>query len=351
MTIRQPREVSTAWLTRILTGSGALRRGHVTKVEQEPLEGNWSNNAFLTLSYSSDARGVRPERLFIKTSGGFGASEVHYYTRDYIDMKPDWLPRCYDAEFDVHDDCYHLLLEDLSRTHEPVMHRTPTQAYGLALTDLFAAMHAHRWGAARLDDIGETLPTREDIDRFVAAAHAGLNTTALHYGDEIGPAKIARVERYIDEHPGSLHERLANPAGFCLIHGDANPTNILVPREGGPAPLYLIDRQPFDWSLTVFLGVYDLTHAIVHRWERTARRGLEMSLLRRYHKRLLEHGVTDYTWQQLLNDYVLCAGMGIYDAIERNAEGPNDTLKWLWLPMLNRALDALDDAASLRATY
>jgi len=63
--------------------------------------------------------------------------------------------------------------------------------------------------------------------------------------------------------------------GFILIHGDVGHNNILVTRDGD-RPIYIIDRQPFDWSLTTWMGVNDLANALVLDWEVEIRRRLEV---------------------------------------------------------------------------
>ncbi|MEI2689067.1 MAG: hypothetical protein V9H69_04885 [Anaerolineae bacterium] len=136
--------------------------------------------------------------------------------------------------------------------------------------------------------------------------------------------------------------RTADPNGFTLIHGDTGLGNILVPREGD-RPLYLIDRQPFNWSLTKWLGAYDLVYALVLDWPSDLRRQCERAILQRYHARLVERGVKDYPWQRLWDDYRLCAAMGVYVAVEYCRGGINE--RWIdtWLTMLQRALTVCDD--------
>jgi hypothetical protein len=60
-------------------------------------------------------------------------------------------------------------------------------------------------------------------------------------------------------------------------------------------PDEIIDRQPFDWSLTTWLGAYDLAYAMVLDWPTELRRRWEMPVLQRYHAHLLERGVRGYT--------------------------------------------------------
>jgi hypothetical protein len=55
------------------------------------------------------------------------------------------------------------------------------------------------------------------------------------------------------------------------VHGDLNPGNLLWPRQG-VEPVYLIDRQPFDWSLQRWLGVSDLARLMIIPWAPELRR-------------------------------------------------------------------------------
>ncbi len=53
------------------------------------------------------------------------------------------------------------------------------------------------------------------------------------------------------KHPVAMIERSRDDNSFTLIHGDAGSYNILVPLYRDQ-PIYIIDRQPFNWSLTTY---------------------------------------------------------------------------------------------------
>ncbi|GIK58718.1 MAG: hypothetical protein HND44_13610 [Chloroflexi bacterium] len=59
-------QVTTEWLTAVLTRSGALTQGAVTGFDMADGRGNWSTSGSLSLHYSPDAHGKRPSRLFLK---------------------------------------------------------------------------------------------------------------------------------------------------------------------------------------------------------------------------------------------------------------------------------------------
>jgi hypothetical protein len=341
--------LTSAWLTAALAASGALEGGAVESFTVEPGGGNWSANARLRLRYTPDARGERPERLFLKLvrtylgdGESFGPSEVDYYTRDYVDLPDAPLVRCYHAAYSPVLRRYHLLLDDHSATHVVAATKAPTLGYGLALAEALATLHARWWGATRLAEAGAPVHGAEQIQHFVDIAAPGAEHIITGCAAELQPHWPTLLRDLFARYPQALIERTRDLDGFTLIHGDTGDLNILVPRAGDQ-PLYLIDRQPFDWSLTTWLGVYDLAYAMVLDWAIATRRDLEGPVLRRYHDQLLMHGTTGYAWERLWEDYRLVVPLCVAVAAEYCRGGVNSGTRHIWLPMLQRALTACDD--------
>jgi hypothetical protein len=193
-----------------------------------------------------------------------------------------------------------------------------------------------------LAEAGAPIHSARHIQRFVAIAEPGAGHILNHFSAGLEPHWPAAIRALYAKHPSALIKRTQDDNGFTLIHGDAGYNNILVPREGD-RPIYLIDRQPFDWSLTTWLGVYDLAYALVLDWPVETRRRLEMPILRHYHDQLSKNGVNGYAWQQLFDDYRLSVAMGVYIATEYCRGGVNERRVTTWLPMLQRSLTACDD--------
>ena len=345
-------QVTPEWLTAVLTHSGALTQGTVVGFDVTGGRGNWSESGSLQLVYSPDAQGERPLRLFLKlvnadTGDGeyFGSSEVAYYLRDYVDVPDAPLLRCYDGRYSAAIHRYHLLLEDVSASHKIACDKPPTLEYGLALAEAFAILHGRWWGAARLAGANASLHDDAHIRRFVAIAEPGAGHIINQLAGELKPHWPAAIRDIFTYHPQAMIRRSQDANGFTLFHGDAGCYNIMVPREG-VGPIYLIDRQPFDWSLTTWLGVYDLAYAIAFDWDVELRRQWERPILRHYHETLMQRGVQDYSWQQLWDDYRLCLAMGVYIAVEYCRGQYNPETQWVWLPMLQKALTACEDLRS-----
>ncbi len=349
LVIQSVEQISAAWLTSVLLESGALIIGMVESFELGTGQGNWSTSANLSVSYSKNAQGLCPKRLFLKmvdTDLGdgetFGDSEVTFYTQDYIDVSNAPLLRCYHAYYSKELQKYHLLLDDVSETHIEAYDKKPTLEYGLALAEALAILHARWWGRTKLKEAGLSGHDAKHIQNFVDIAEPGVHPIVERFLSELEPHWPDRLRELFANHPQALIKRSQDLNGFTIIHGDAGSANILVPRNSDN-PLYIIDRQPFNWSLTIWLGVYDIAYAIVLDWDTELRRQYEIPILKRYHESLIQQGVSNYDWNQLFNDYKLCVGMCVYIATEYCRGGINEEWTHVWLPMLQRALTACDD--------
>lgn len=339
-------QITLEWLNGALQSTPALTSGAVIAVDVESMHSDNSKMVRLRLTYSDGAAGVLPLTLLLKRVADaerFGGSEVDYFARDYAKLPDAPIPTCYDAAYDDNPRRYHLLVEDLSPTHRMQFEVPPTLSYGAALARSLAALHAHHWGAAGLNAIGAALPDEAFIMQYVDVARRGFDAMLAATMNDLTDAQRDQLRDVFAHHPRAMVERTKNPNGFTLVHGDTNPGNILAPIEGD-GRVYLIDRQPFDWSLTVWLGAHDLAYAIVTWWEPETRRALERDILRAYHAALVERGVTGYSWEQLWDDYRLATVQTVYVASQW-CGNPDDVtrMRWVWFPELLRALAAMDD--------
>lgn len=344
-------QVTSEWLTAVLTHSRALTQGSVVAFTADTGSGNWSRNARLSLHYSAGAQGDCPATLFLKlvnTDTGDGEyflpAEVTYYTRDYVDVPAAPLLRCYDAAHDAARRRYHLLLDDVSATHTDARAITPTPAHASALAEALAILHAHWWGEARLKQIGAPFHDAAHIKRFVDIGRPGVPHVLAVFGDRLKPHWPELMAQLFARLPERLAARAQDRTHLTLIHGDPNPGNMLVPRVG-ERPLYLIDQQPFDWSLTTWFGVYDLAYVMALYWHSERRRALEIPVLRHYHKTLGERGVQGYSWDRLYDDYRLCVALTVPVAVEYMRGGGDPDWNEFRYGLVQRTLTACDDLA------
>ncbi len=343
--ITHVQQVTLDWLNAALSGTAALTSGRVCHFELAESDSINAQMIHLRLRYTADAQGTRPAALLLKLcrDEAFGDSEVQYYTRDYVSLDDAPLVPCYHARYAASPSRYHLLLDDLSATHRNNYDTPPTLGYGLAVARALAKLHAHYWGLERLSQIDAQLPGETQIRRSMTLAASGLETMLARVGGEIDPQWVRTLHAIFERHPAAMLERTRNPVGFTLIHGDVNPGNVLSPVKGS-GKMYLIDRQPFDWSLTVWLGVSDVAYLMVRPWETDFRRRAEMPVLREYLAGLQQAGVTNYDWDQLLDDYRLSVIQNVYVSAQRCATDDEcERMQWLWWPHLQRTMTAYFD--------
>jgi hypothetical protein len=343
-------QLDISWFNRVLAQREALVTGGVSAFAVEPQENACSRSARIRLAYAGGSTGSLPSRLFLKMcsagSYAFGPSEVQYYARDYMALADPPIPTCYDAQYSSDPRRYHILMEDLSETHRSNWRTPPTEAYGCAVAEALAALHAHWWATGPRGAAGIEMPGETEIERYIAHIRPGLLPMLESAAGEIDESWRGTLSEIFEKHPPCMVERTKRREGFTLVHGDVNPGNILSPIDGHH-PVYLLDRQPFDWSLAVWLGVSDLSYLMAHWWETDVRRKLELPVLRQYHESLRRRGVSGYGWEELLSDYRLCVVQSIYVATEWCVvEEDRTKMKWVWLPQLRKSMATYFDHCS-----
>lgn len=342
--ISHPDQITSEWLTQVLRRSGAIERGSVADCTIEADASTWAHWAKINVRYAAGTIGSQPPALRLKLGNGtFGDAEVRYYNTYYVDLPDAPLVPCYDAAYSAEQRRYHLLLHDLTATHRNNWKIPPTLTYSYALAEALATLHAHWWGADRLRQGGFDLDLRAAIGRYIDHIQPGRAPLIDLIHDKVDPAWIDALHDVFAHHPALMQRRATDIDGMTLTHGDVNPGNILSPRHGSDRT-YLIDHQPFDWSLTTWLGVSDLTYATVHWWPTEQRREFEGPLLKHYHRCLIERGVTSYSWDQLVADYKLCAVQSLYVVVEWCVlPADRAEMRWVWWPQLHKAMTAFFD--------
>jgi Ecdysteroid kinase-like family len=334
--ITQVSQISREWLADKL-------RENVTAFHINIETSTNANNARISVQTE---RG--PKSLFLKMCRGqFGnPSEAHYCARDYADLPDAPIPTCYDAAYSAEQRAYHILMDDLTKTHRNSFEIAPTLAFGCAVAVGLAALHAHYWGEPRLAAIGEAIPTQAKLDEHLRHIYPGLMPMLAAVGDELDAKSQAAIPAIFERHPAQLLARTANPIGFTLVHGDVNPGNILSPRSQNfeRERIYLIDRQPFDWSLTTWLGANDLSYMLVQWWPTELRRECEADVLRAYHAELVWRGMSNYSFDELWQDYRLCAPQNLFTCAHWCTDAEDIVkMRWVWLPKLQRVMAAYWD--------
>jgi Ecdysteroid kinase-like family len=339
-------QITPDWLTSVLRIQGYLDRGQVTTIGTRVLDvPGSSTKLYLDVQYSSEAPRSAPHRLFLKLSSpdlanilpSAGQKEVLFYKTIATDSDRLPVAHCYDAVYAPHTRRYHILLEDLSTSHEavPGTIMPPLRPHCEHMVDALARLHAYWWDHPRLGvDIGH-LPTEESEREQLHWAEITFPRFAHVLGDRLSQKRRTLFERLFAEWP-RLTERLTKGKQLTLVLGDVHSGQFLFPRDGVNDTVRIVD---WDWW-DISVGPMDLAYTISLFWFPERRSLLEQSLLQRYHDRLMEDGVTGYDRQACWYDYRF--------AVIRNLLVPMQqwsTRPWpdFWYLHLERSLLAFED--------
>jgi tetratricopeptide (TPR) repeat protein len=298
-------EATPAWLTRVLRQGGWLPTGivrslGVERVHEEQLH---TLGYFLRAEYDADAPPTAPGRLFLKLPrpGGDraravrrGMPEVRMYRALAADQGELPIIPCYDAAYDPELGSYHLLLADLSATHEqPASFRTIAHRYVEETANALARFHAHWWAHPALGrDIGE-LPDAMAAAAACARLRDGFPEFATLLGDRLSDEDRGIYERVLAALPA-----LRSRPWQTMLHGDAHFWNFLYPRAPQAGQTCIIDWHTYRLGR----GASDLAYTIVLRYPARTPEN-ERDLVRRYHEQLCARGVAGYSWADCWEDY------------------------------------------------
>jgi len=223
--------------------------------------------------------------------------EISFY-RDIGSAAGIPVAECY---FSAHvEDTNHfvLLLEDMSPAVASDQVSGTSVADSAWVIEAIAKLHAKWWNSERLADYSWAQPIFNEMPME-------LGLEMIHKAIEDAETKgtfdaYPEIKRLMKMLPPLFSMKPPMPFPFTLIHGDLRSDNVFCPTsDGGRYAL-------IDWQLCgVGQPATDLVRWLTQSITVTQRRQTEQDLLKLYHQRLVEYGVTDYTFKQLLKDYQL----------------------------------------------
>ncbi|AHY55395.1 phosphotransferase [Bradyrhizobium japonicum] len=340
-----PAVVEPAQLTAALRRGGVLDAGAVREVkvlhERDTI---LSHIVRLGLRYVGESAGA-PQSLILKTAhsafaetlANGGRREVAFYTKLAPQMPPGLVPRCFDGHFDEESQTWHLLLEDLTDSHEIATQwpLPPSRAQAMAIVTTLARMHAAWWDHPGLGETASAWASTED-----SASH--METFAGHYdrfadllGDRLSEERRILYRRLIDQ-SARLSQRYHSRRHATITHGDAHTWNFLLPRAGVADGARIFD---FDlWGINV--PTTDLAYMMAMQWYPDRRQALERALLNRYHETLMASGVSSYTRGALDQDYRLSV---LWHITKPVWQWSINIPPLIWWNNLERVMMAVDD--------
>lgn len=350
--IRSVEDATPDRLTAFLEAAGLSQGLKVSSVGVRINDTFNSTVAHLELRYSK-AKVVAPAKLLLKLNGeGKGQEEVAFYQlaeKEGVDAS--MLVPCLSAAFDPESGASHLLLLDVSTTHEAPVERdnllslegVPAEAHLRGVTEALARFHAAWWEHPRLDKHTATQLTDRyrDEDAFEAwwAGHRRDYKQFEAHGHMVSKSVHTIFKDALENYP-KLWGRYVKPrsqtlSGLTVTHNDCYLTQFLCPKLGH-THTYLVD---FQSSCTDF-ATRDLVYLMATFWTREQRQRYERDVLRHYHRVLLEQGVKRYDLDQLFEDYRLMLIDMVFHPVWDTTYGAAPTY---WQPKLKCLINAYLD--------
>jgi len=201
-------------------------------------------------------------------------------------------PVCYVAHYDLEEERYVVLLEDLAPAEAgDQVAGCPSQDAAAVMPEL-AALHAPRWDDPTLLDVDWLdRPTPESVQgaaELIPTLYPGF---VDRYRDRLDPEVLALSERLMT----GLDRYLTNrPGPWTLVHGDFRLDNLLF----GRPRVAVVDWQ----TVKIGPGLSDVSYFIGSALWPEARRDHEVELVRAYHRHLGTSGV-DLEWDDCWESY------------------------------------------------
>lgn len=296
--------LTAGWLTSALRASEVIGPGQrVVHVMRAGAPGLAASSQVVRLILDVlPSGGGEPESVVAKIQARSGGDRAlykreHQFYHSLAAGSELPVPRCYYADIDASGARFVLLLEDLCGVSPGNPIRGCSRAEVAVVLRCLADVHARFWGGRTLQYLGWS-PNRYgpgDMRGFRQGFRQAWRSLGENHRwpipvglDRAGPALGAQVGE-------ALHRLNVGP--ITLVHRDLHVENLLLDERGGETKLYIV-----DWQGAV-LGhpAMDLAYAVAGNARTEA---VDPSMLRIYHDRLAELGVTDYAYEALMEDYL-----------------------------------------------
>ena len=307
------KEINVEWLNEVLHKNGFLGNTDIISVDHKPMgtgRGFLSEMAKLHLTYNSNTSSL-PGTMIAKwpplnefalravMSMGLFEREIRFYT----DIAPNCdirTPRIY-FTFIGDNNQYGILMEDCSSFIEP-----DPDMNGLSLEDSKTAVlkmadfHARWWNAENRPELNWVPGVKTIFTNDPNTADSAWNICIGRqvFVDALPKGGMEAGQKIVDNFDWILNNLAQDK--LSLVHDDLKSENMFIDSATPEDPLII-----FDWStLNINRGVTDLSFLLGEAVSPDTRRKIERDIIPLYHERLVENGVSDYSFNECYEDYL-----------------------------------------------
>lgn len=308
------KEITAEWLNEVLHASGFLEDVNIESIKHEPWgvgEGFVSDMARLTVAYDPEVPHL-PKTMIAKLPTPYESAravallfniyerEIRFYT-DIAPRSPIRTPDLIYGDVDSENQRYVLIMEDCSGYTQvdqiTGLDSDQTKLVALKLADF----QARWWDAEDLFSFSWIAKPRGPeamvlIDTFKACWDISVQNEDFV---KVLPEGSWEAGLKIYEHYPWLIESVEDKH-LTIAHFDFRVDNMFFDWNNSSDPLIV-----FDWGgASISRGVSDLAYLLGGSVATELRRAVEKDIVKLYYERLLERGVSGYSFDECWNDYL-----------------------------------------------
>ncbi len=232
------------------------------------------------------------------------AREQRYYHREigfYQDIGQEVgipTPICYYALHSEESNQFVMLLQDLAPSIPSDQVAGSSKQTSREVIENFAQLHATWWNSERLAGLEWAQPI---FNRQPISEGLKLLQYSITQDEETGRFdRYPEMKRLMYLLPPLFKMEPPPPFPFTLSHGDLRSDNIFCRSDNGGGFAVI------DWQMTgMGQPITDIVRWMTQSISIEDRRETEQDLLKLYHSKLVDHGISDYSFKQMIQDYQL----------------------------------------------
>lgn len=309
------KDITSDWLNEVLHASGFLEDVNIESITYQPMgvgEGFVSDMARITPRYDREASHL-PKTIIAKFPVSFESAnavamlfrlyerEIRFYS-EVAKQSPIRTPGLIYCDMDLESNRFALFLEDCA--HYTQIDQIKGLDYELTkqVALMLADFHARWWDTEDLKSLvwmpGPGSPEAMAlIDTYRGGWDFSIQSEVFLAALPEGGREVGLK---IHEHYPWLIENAADNH-LTITHFDFRVDNMFFDFKNKEDPIIV-----FDWgSASIYRGVIDLSYFLGGSITVDLRREIEENIVKLYHQRLLEKGVSGYSYDECWNDYLM----------------------------------------------
>lgn len=212
------------------------------------------------------------------------------------------IPTCYDAYVNTETKDFVIILEDISDSYQMLsQEKMCEEEYWFSCAESLAKLHAKFWNNYNQNTNQIKMCNSDDLERSIQENHEHLKHFLRAYGDNFNERieKIFKQAMKINDE--LMRERIVKnhlKENVTICNGDSHIYNFMISNDEKKLPV-IVDFQ--FWSEGY--GTGDLAHLTRVSFPEQLKKEMQLKLVKYYYEKLVQYGVTGYTWEDCLNDY------------------------------------------------